>query len=450
VFPGLRKRNDLGTARKRTVALLAALAVLGVPAFILHVACVGSSCERVDAATTDVPFCSLESDLRDRIVTGFHDGRSPDVLAIARDRRVFGATGQPSPGWPSIGTEPMRVPIAFMGAGVNDASRIPSATRLDAIAPTIAEIIGLDRPHPEVRSGRAIEGIASGERPRLVVLIAMTGVTSDDIDANEGHVPFLGNLSERGPATLDGDPGSLPLDPAAVLTTIGTGGLPRQHGITGRFLRNDAGAMVEAWGPNAPVSVIATLADDLDETLSERPEIGLVGSHRTDLGLIGGNWYVGVDADDVEIDDVAGRQAQAVDHLLSEGYGDDGVPDLLAVALSGDAVAADAALTRIVRAAERAVPRGATIVVTGTGIEGEGRDAAHDKEIVADVNERMGADLIQGTALGGFFVDQRVLAREGIAEEDVVRMLRRFEVPAGGAAFEDVFPAISVSLARYC
>jgi hypothetical protein len=449
VSVGLRRWNDLGTARKRTVALLVALAALGAPAFLLHVACFGRTCERVDAAAADVPFCSLERGLRERIVSGFWDGRSPDVIAIARGRRAFGATGQPSPGWPSTGTEPVRVPIAFMGSGVNDSAQIPSETRLDAVAPTIAEIIGLDRPHPEVRSGRAIEGVASGERPRLVVLVAMTGVTSDDIEANKKHVSFLGTLSERGPATLEGDPGSLPLDPAAVLTTIGTGGLPRQHGITGRFLRNDAGAMVEAWGPRAPVSVIATLADDLDERLDERPKIGLVGSHRTDLGLIGGNWYVDVDADDVEIDDVAARQARGVDHLLSEGYGDDDVPDLLGVALSGDAVAADAALARIMKAAERTAPGGATIVVTGTGVEGEGPEAVHDTEIVADVNERLG-HVIEGTALGGLFVDQRVLAREGITEEDVVGMVRGYEVPDGGLAFADVFPAISVSLARYC
>ena len=450
VSPGPITRTHLGTAQGRTVALLIALTVLGVPAFILHLACVGGSCERVDAAAARVPFCSLEGEVRDRIAAGFRDGRSPDVIAIARDRRVFGATGQPSPGWPSTGTEPVRVPIAFMGAGVNGDTRIPPDTRLDAIAPTIADIIGLDRAHPEVRSGRAIEGIASGEQPRLVVLVAMTGVTSDAIAANVGHVPFLASLSDRGPATLEGDPGSLPLDPAAVLTTVGTGGLPRQHGITGRFLRNDAGTMVEAWGPKAPVSIIATLGDDLDETLGERPRIGLVGSHRTDLGLIGGNWYVDVDADDIEIDDDAARQARAAGELLSEGYGNDAVPDLLAVALSGDAAAADAALEKIVRASERVADGGATIVVTGTGIGGEGREAAHDTEIVEFVNERLGAHVIEGTALGGFFVDQRVLAREGITEEDVVRMVRGYKVPGGGAAFADVFPAISVSFARYC
>lgn len=447
---GRSGRHDLDTSQRRIVALLLALAGLAVPAFVLHAACVGNSCERVDADTARVPFCSLADPLRRRILDGFRDGRSPDVMAIARDRRVYGATGQPSPAWPSTGVEPIRVPIAFMGAGVDGDVDVPDGTRLDAIAPTIAQIIDLDRAHPEVRSGRAIEGIASGDPPRLVVEIVLRGLTSDAIEANRAHAPFLAGLDGRGPATLGGDPGSLPLDPAAVLTTIGTGGLPHQHGITGLHLRADEGALVEAWSRRAPVSVIATLADDLDESTSNAAKIGLVGTDRSDLGVIGGRWYVDVDRDDVTITGNASRQAGAVEDLLGRGYGEDGTPDLLAVALSGDATAADRAVRRIVAAAERAVPDGATIVVTATGIDGESPEAEHVTEIVPDVNERLGAEVIEGTALGGFFVDQRVLAREGITEDEVVRAVKGYEVSTGARAFADVFPAISVSFARYC
>jgi hypothetical protein len=450
VTVGRSGRHDLDTAQRRVVALLLALAGLGLPAFVLHVACVGNSCERVDADTAQVPFCSLADPLRRRIIDGFRDGRSPDVMAIARNRRVYGATGQPSPAWPSTGVQPARIPIAFMGAGVDTEAHVPDGTRLDAIAPTIAEIIGFDRPHPEVRSGVAIEGIAGGEQPRLVVEIVLRGLTSEAIEANRSHVPFLASLDGRGAATLDGDPGSMPLDPAAVLTTIGTGGLPRQHGITGLHLRADGGALVEAWSRRAPVSIIATIADDLDESTSNAAKIGLVGTDRSDLGVIGGRWYVDVDRDDITVAGDAMRQADAVEDLLERGYGDDGTTDLLAVALSGDATAADRAARRIVAAAERVVPDGATIVVTATGIEGESPEAEHVTEIVPDVNERLGAEVVEGTALGGFFVDQRVLAREGITEDEVVDVVKGYEVSSGGRAFADVFPAISVSFARYC
>jgi hypothetical protein len=450
VTVGRSGRHDLDTAQRRVVALLLALGAVGLPAFILHVACVGNSCEQVDAGTARVPFCSLDDRLRRRIIDGFSDGRSPDVMAIARDGRVFGATGQPSPAWPSTGVEPTRVPIAFMGAGVDPEANVPDRTRLDAIAPTIAEIIGLERPHPEVRSGMAIEGVASGDRPRLVVEIVLRGITSEAIEANRAHAPFLAGLDAGGAATLAGDPGSLPLDPAAVLTTIGTGGLPRQHGITGLHLRAEGGALVEAWSRRAPVSIIATIADDLDESTSNAAEIGLVGTDRSDLGVIGGRWYVDVDRDDVAIAGDALRQADAVEELLKRGYGDDATTDLLAVALSGDATAADRAARRIVAAVERVVPAGATIVVTATGVEGESPEAEHVTEIVPDVNERLGSEVIEGTALGGFFVDQRVLAREEITEDDVVRAVKGYEVSSGGPAFADVFPAISVSFARYC
>jgi hypothetical protein len=440
----------VGAAGTRTIVLLIALAALALPALLLHIACVGNSCEQVEARVSDAPFCSLEESLRNRIVAGYREGRSPDVMAVARDRRVFGATGQPSPAWPSAGVPPTRVPIAFMGAGVDADARIPSGTRLDTIAPTIAEILGMERSHPEVRSGRAIEDVASGTGSRLVVLIAMKGLTSDAIEANARHLDLLDDLAAEGPATGAGDPGSLPLDPAAVLTTIGTGGLPRQHGITGRLLRNDDGDTVTAWGSEAPVSVIATLSDDLDESTGGRAKIGLVGTDGTDLGLVGGNWYVDVDRDDHFYDGDAYRQARAAERLLSDDYGNDRVTDLLAVALSGDAFAADRAASRIVRAAERAAPGGATIVVTATGIEAEGPHAEHDTDIVADVNKRLSVDVVEGTALGGFFVDQRILAREGITEDQVVGAIRSYEGAAGGRVFADVFPAISVSFARYC
>jgi hypothetical protein len=424
--------------------LLGALAAIGLPALVLQISCVGNSCEELDAGAARVPFCSLPADLRARIVAGFRDGRSPDVLAVAKPGGVVGATGQSDRVWPAVGERRSRVPIAFMGAGVDAEAELPSGTRLDAIVPTIAEIIDLDRPHPEVRSGRPIEGIAEGERPRLVVIVVLTETSSDEISSNPGAVPFLAGLTGKGPATMEGDPGSLPMDPAATLTTIGAGGMPRQHGITGRYVRADDGAVHEAWGKGAPLSVIATLGDDLDELLDERPKIGLVGTDRSELGTIGGNWYIGVDEDDVLLRPGRGR-AGAVSRVLARGYGRDEVTDLLAVTVPGPVVRADRALRGIVGAAEHAAPGGATIVVTAVGTTGEDPGAEPHDRIVSEVNERLGTDVIEATALGGFFVDQRVAAREQITEDTILQALNDIEAP-----FADVFPAISVSFARYC
>ena len=70
------------------------------------------------------------------------------------------------------------------------------------------------------------------------------------------------------------DVGSLPLDPAAVLTTIGSGGIPSEHGITGSRLRGTRGRVVPSWSREAPTSVIATLGDDLDDATGARRSSG--------------------------------------------------------------------------------------------------------------------------------------------------------------------------------
>jgi hypothetical protein len=286
--------------------------------------------------------------------------------------------------------------------------------------------------------------LAEGDRPHLVVVIVLTETSSDEIASNAAEAPFLADLSEKGPATMDGVPGSLPLDPAATLTTIGTGGLPRQHGIIGRYLRGDDGRVVEAWGERAPVSIIAALGDDLDELLDQRPKIGLTGTDRSELGTIGGHWYIGVDEDDVLLSPARNR-VENVKSALGRGYGRDGVPDLLAVTVPGPAPKADRTIRQVVGAAEHAAAGGATIVVTGVGTTGGGPEAEPHDQIVSEVNETLGTDVIEATALGGFFVDQRIAAREQITEDAIIRALNEVEAP-----FADVFPAISVSFARYC
>ena len=137
-----------------------------------------------------------------------------------------------------------------------------------------------------MRSGTAFAGVADGERPRLVLLVGWKGVGSSELETHRNDWPFLSSLLDegRGPSTARG---SLPLDPAATLTTIGTGGLPSQHGITGSFIRNGQGRVVQAFAPDAPVQIIATLADDLDHA-NPSTLVGLVATDERDRGIVGG------------------------------------------------------------------------------------------------------------------------------------------------------------------
>jgi hypothetical protein len=255
-----------------------------------------------------------------------------------------------------------------------------------------------------------------------------------------------------GTGTLNGVVGSLPLDPAAAVATLGTGGLPTEHGITGTLLR-DGNRVVRAWSPGAPVSVIATLADDLDERLRQRPMIGLVGTSRSDRGATGGNWYLGGDRDDIVVATDPEAQASAATSLLQAGYGGDDMPDLLVVVMDASIPRMDAALARVVGAARQAAGASLSVVVTATGSMGPAAPGAVPAtRLRQEVERALSATgpVIEAVALGGLFLNQGALVETGLTAENVLRELRALPDPRGGRLVADAFPGIAVTLARYC
>jgi hypothetical protein len=429
------------------MVLIAAL--VSVPALVLRAVCAGRSCASAAGAVVEAPFCSLPTDLRRALTQGFYDGRSPDVLAVATES-VVGGTGYqatPVPEWPSPEARGTRVPIVFWGAGVNAGVALPRAG-LDDIAPTIAEIIGLHRPHPEVRAGTAIAGVASGERPRLVLEVVLEGQGAAELARSSGPSYFR-SLVARGAATTAGDPVSQPADPAARLATIGTGGPPRQHGITGSLLRNESGRVTRAWGAAAPESIIATLGDDLDHTSRRRARIGLVARRASERGLIGGGWYVEDDEDDLVV--ARSHPLRALERILSSGYGEDQVPDLLAITLEGRAHDLDRKLHRAVNISTRVSPGRVMVVVTSTAT-GRGTSPARvtARAVVADIEQSLpGSAIVTGAVPGGLFLDQRELATRRLSDDRIVRALRAHGAPET-RTFADAFPSTAVAFGRYC
>lgn len=418
----------MNTGRRLTV-LLVALAVIGIPAAVLRIGCVGNSC-RSDAAAVaaPAPFCSLPAAVRTLITNGTYDGRSPDVIGVG------GSTPVVTDGvsWPSetasatVGS----VDLAFVGRGIRN-GRLPTGVSLDQVAPTLEPLLGSHRPHPEVRAGTAISGVvASGARSPLVVLLVEKGIGAS------GARPRLGDLGSDVHAT-DGtaETGSIPNDPIAVEATIGTGGLPSQHGITGALIRNANGNVVHAFGPGSPQPIIATLGDDLDRTTGGATKIGLVSTAVGDAGLTGDAWYGTGPVRDRTVP--GGKNpAGAVRGFLSQGWGADATPDLLAVALDGSQRADNSVVASILHEVFQAVPD-ATAVVTGTGLEQTAK--------IATVPTPAGSDAVVG---GGVFLDRSDGATT--SAEDVVASLKADKAPDGSPLFADAFASYAVRFGRYC
>jgi hypothetical protein len=443
------------TTGRRTLTVVMVAAAVAVPAAVLRALCVGRSCERAAAPAARIPFCSLPAGVRDALAAGFRDGRSPDILAVTESTDVAGSAGLERSRravWPSIADRGREeIPLVIWGAGVGPGP-IEGSPSLADVAPTTAAIMGLDRPHPEVRSGTEIPGVAGPGRPRLVLEIVLKGIGSDDIrEASPGDWDTLRTMMDQGAGTMEGRLGSLPMDPAAQMATLGTGGLPREHGITGTVVRNDQGRLVRAWSRGSPFSVISTLGDDLDALNRQRPRIGVVGTDPADQGAIGGNWYLNNDRDDVVLGPEPGSPdsfAKMAERILGTGYGSDRTTDLMVVALDGSVEDVDDALAGLVETGREVAGDTLTVVIAGTGSV-----RAEDPFPVAQVENRVegtvGANVVEATALGGLFLDQEVLAQEGLSRDRVLQALRELEVD-GRPLFADAFPGLAVSLARYC
>ncbi|MGZ8604426.1 MAG: hypothetical protein ACXWX9_06665 [Actinomycetota bacterium] len=437
---------------RRLLVLLVVLAAIGIPAGILQATCVGRSCDEAEEPSR-VPFCPLPATLKGLIANGYREGRSPDVLAVTRDVPVYtesGGTGVRAP-WPALGSSSdARVPIVFSGTGVSPGTPVPAGTTLDRIAPTVSDVIGFERPFPEVRSGTAVEGVANGERPELVLLVAWKWIGSEELEAFPDDWPFLASLLDEGAGTLDGETGSLPLDPTATITTIGAGGLPSQHGVTGSFVRNEQGQVVPAFGDGAPVPVIATLADDLDETTDQRSVVSLVAADELDRGLIGGEWYAESDSDTVVIADGDDAVAAAGSMLRPDVGGRD--TDVLGVTLEGSVRSMDRRTQRIVAAAHAATDGSVLVVVAGTGTWERARVAVADDELVDAVEAAVpGNDAaVAASVPGGLFLDQDVLTRAAVTGQVAVDALLGVTDRQDREMMADAFQGFAVSFARYC
>jgi hypothetical protein len=282
------------------------------------------------------------------------------------------------------------------------------------------------------------------------VIIAWKGLGTTDLERHPAAWPFLDRALRTGSGTLEGTTGSVPLDPAATLTTIGTGGRPSSHGITGTVVREDDGEVAVAWSAPGSGSVIATLADDLDHDSGGRARVAAIVSNPADRGIVGNGWYLDAADDDtmVRLDDPGRAATVARSITTSEELGSDRETDVLAIVLDGGVDRVDTATARVVSTVRSLVPH-ATFVVTATGTlgAGEGEDAPG---LADDVEAALGAPVVAEVAADGLFLDRDVLVDRSLTGQQVADSMGALVDDAGRALFDDVYPSFAVAFSRYC
>jgi hypothetical protein len=168
---------------------------------------------------------------------------------------------------------------------------------------------------------------------------------------------------------------------------------------------------------------------------------------RLDQGIVGGTWWETGDVADVTLE--RRHPGRAVDSMLADGFGADDTPDVLAVVVGGPASAFAQALRTIVPSVRAAVPA-TTVVVTATGVR-SGQNALTASAVVDHVNAnvRSSGPIVEAAVPGGLFLDQDVLAADGLSSGAVVAPMLGM-TDGGRKVFADAFPGFAVSFARYC
>ena len=217
-------------------------------------------------------------------MNGFREGRSPDVLGVADGTLVYTDLEGLRMPWPAAGTLTDLACRSCSPARASPRRQRAERTTLDRVAPTVSEILGFEREHPEVRSGTAVAGIANGEPPSLVLLVggrASARPSSRTIRKTGRSSRRCSTMApERSKAS-----GIAPDRPAATLTTVGTGACRRSTGSPARS-SGTARAGREAFRPGLPVAARSSRRSPTTSTTrtirrssgSSRPTNAIAGS----------------------------------------------------------------------------------------------------------------------------------------------------------------------------
>lgn len=235
--------------------------------------------------------CDLPAKHVDLIAHGNRPGRSPDIALVPSYPNFFGtfAVTTHSGPWNYL----QRVPIAFYGPGhIRAQGRMtagPGTTVAD-IAPTLAELVGLD--WPDDRPGRVLDEVLlpAEERPtppKLVVFVVWDGGGWNVLDNWPRKWPTLKRLGNEGSLVTDAVVGSSPSVTPAVHATFGAGAFPEQHGITDIWLR-DGQDVRDSYQDSSPDALlIPSFADLFDQSVGNASFVGMIAERGWHLGMMG-------------------------------------------------------------------------------------------------------------------------------------------------------------------
>ncbi len=178
---------------------------------------------------------------RQRLLSFFSDPeRSPDLAIVHTPKHDFidqtGHTGEHG----SLDVIQSRAPWVMSGCGVRREGFVADHARLVDVGPTLAHLAGVPVEHLVDREGNPLDGVVRTEHledisPRRVIGILWDGGHSGEVlaGAEEGWLPNVARLIERGLAFRGGAVAEFPSITLTNHTAILTGVGPGRHGVMG-------------------------------------------------------------------------------------------------------------------------------------------------------------------------------------------------------------------------
>jgi hypothetical protein len=235
--------------------------------------------------------CDLPRNQLQRVLNGYITGKSGEIQFVLRTPHFFGLYSHSGP-WNYL----QRVPVFFYGPGhVPAAGQIGRPVTVADMAPTMAGHLGFEF---DTADGDPLdEAIAgSADPPKLILVVVWDAGGRNVLAAHQAAWAPVRSLIPEGAWFEHATVGSSPSVTPAVHATLGSGELPRRHGVLDLRIREGD----QLVGPilNGPQYMLEpTLADEWDLANGNRPVVGLIASEPT-LGMLGhGSYLEGADRD---------------------------------------------------------------------------------------------------------------------------------------------------------
>jgi predicted AlkP superfamily pyrophosphatase or phosphodiesterase len=264
------------------------------------------------APTQDEMASQIGSDIMTNLYRGHVPGRSGELMLVPKphsfligewDLRTLGtdtptmSTSHPNP-WNYLA----RVPIIVNGKGwAPEGEVVDRETDIAALAPTYANILGMQRPSDEPAAD-ASEEIARGEalqeittflekrrRPKVIFTVVIDGGGWNALQQHADSWPFIDELRDTSTTYTNAHIGSAPSITGALHATFGTGVYPIEHGIPGNQMRGEDGKNTDTWLQNADPRYleVPTVSEQWDEHNDNKPVVATVSYEGWHLGMIG-------------------------------------------------------------------------------------------------------------------------------------------------------------------